>query len=120
MTLFGSFFRSKKAVDTLTAQELRDTLQFANGYLLAMSQGVAGLEQKVLDQAAERMLSQLEDTIVRRAEVAGHMQVRTVLDLQKKAADFTQKLSGATTDAERAKYTNYLEAINWMLIPNGH
>ena len=104
----------------LTGAQLRDTLQFTNGYLLAMSQGVADLEEKLLNQAAEAMVSQLEETILKRAESLGHTQVRDTQALLKKREEFTAKLAAATTDADRMKYTYYLEALKWMLPTNGH
>lgn len=127
MTRFGLSWPWKKAdkasappSDALTAQQLRDTLQFTNGYLLAMSQGVSELEERLLTQAAEQMLTQLEETILKRAESLGHQQVRDTNALLKKREEFTAKLAAATTDADRAKYTYYLEALKWMLPTNGH
>lgn len=103
-----------------SAEEQRYLDAFTAGYTLAMTHGLSQLEQTLLDRSAQQVLDGLEDTIAQRAQAAGVVNPRPTIELQSKRSEFTLKLQQAKSDRDRQKYTDYLEAINWMLIPNGH
>ena len=116
---FGWLFRSRPRHD-VTVNDLAVALAFVEGFKYALGPGGEALRQSLLDDAAERVLKDLEPTIARRAEEAGTVTAREVVALQAKQREFEQKLE----HTKDPRYQHYLEGLSWMLPPkaatNGH
>ena len=89
---------------------------FLAGVQFALGPCGQALHDAIFQEALDEALRQLEPAIVQRAEAAGVVAPRTVIDLQTKQKEFQAKLD----DTKDPKYKHYLEAINWMLPTNGH
>lgn len=115
LTTIRSFFgsHSKSEPPSYAASQMA---AFTAGIQYAWGPAGQAFRDQVYEQALDEALKQLEPTIVRRAEEAGTVQARVIVDLQTKQRDFESKLA-ATKDP---KYQYYLEALNWMLPTNGH
>mgnify|MGYP001562064786 CR=1 FL=1 len=92
---------------------------FNHGYCLAMSQGLAQLQQKIFDASVEESLKRMDAVVEERAKRIGAANPRQVMELQQKQSEFKQKLFQSRTPDQRAKYTYYLETLEWVLNANG-
>ena len=112
--------RLKSAASTQgSAEPLALSTAFIQGFQFAMSEGGQLLRQEAINRGTDIALERLDSVVMERAEALGHTAPRSVLELQKKMTEFTQRASHPTTSpSDKLKYQYYLDALDWALYAN--
>ena len=102
-----------------SAEPLALSMAFIQGFQFAMSDGGQMLRQEAINEGTEIALKRLDTVVMERAEKLGSATPRTVLDLQKKMEEFTQRVTDpSTSPSDKQKYSHFLQALEWALYAN--
>jgi len=126
MTLFKLWPQSKNKFEKIKA--LRDDVAWLDGFNLGfskawdmmiplMSNGIDRTKDFIRNSAIEETINGLEETIKKRIEDSGKLNLISANEVLAKRREFELKASASNED-EKLKYKHYIETLNWVINGN--